>query len=213
MQGNRFLARLSLIGALVVSSAPATAQDTPAERTPAAEVAGQATAPVVIDGVELFRVRGVTAFPAAQRAREITDRLRAFADNRAIPPESLTVREAPEGTYVDGGGRPLFAVLDADASLEGVSRQILAEVYRTRVIAAVQAFRHAREPAVVSQNALWALVATMLLIVGLSLGWRATKVVRSFADRRYRSRVRDVQLGTIDVMRGDRLWQLILNGL
>ena len=31
--------------------------------------------------------------------------------------------------------------------------------------------------------------------------------------RRYRSRVRDVQLGTIDVVRGDRLWQLIQNGL
>ena len=213
MQGNRFLTCLSLIRALMASSAPASAQDPAVERTPAAEVAGQATAPVVIDGVELFRVRGVTAFPAGQRAREIADRLRAFADNRAIPPESLTIREAPEGTYVDGGGRPLFAVLDADASLEGVSRQVLAAVYRTRVVDAVRAFRQARDPTVVSRNVLRALVATLLLVVGFSLAWRALRVLRAFADRKYRSRVRDVQLGTIDVVRGDRLWQLIQNGL
>ena len=213
MQGSRFLARLSLIGALMASSVQVSAQYPAAERTPAAEVAGQATAPVVIDGVELFHVRGVTAFPAGQRAREIADRIRAFAGNPAFPPESLKVREAPEGTYVDGGGRPLFAVLDADASLEGVSRQVLAEVYRTRVVNAVQAFRRDRDPAVVSRNALRALLATLLLVVGLSSGWRATRALRTFADRKYRSRVRDVQLGTIDVVRGDRLWQLIQNGL
>ena len=213
MPGHRFLARLSLFGALMVSSALATAQEPSAERPPAADVAGQATAPVVLDGVELFRVRGVSAFPAGQRAREITDRIRTFAGNRAFLPESLTIREAPEGTYVEGGGRPLFAVLDADASLEGVSRQVLATVYRTRVTNAVRAFRQEREPAVLSRNALRALVATTVFLLALSLGWRAFRRVRAYADRKYRSRVHDVQLGVIDVVRGDRLWTLIQNGL
>ena len=43
-----------------------------------------ATAPVVLDGVTLLPVRGVTSLPAAERARRIADRVAA---DPPVPPD------------------------------------------------------------------------------------------------------------------------------
>ena len=50
------------------------------------------TAPVVIDGRVLYRVRGATAFPADQRAAMIAGRIRALAANEATTPSELASR-------------------------------------------------------------------------------------------------------------------------
>src|SRR4051794_10123607 len=53
---------------------------------------------VIIDGEALFSVRGVTAYPAERRAREIAARIRNLAANRSFAPASLTVEEHPSGS-------------------------------------------------------------------------------------------------------------------
>ena len=58
-------------------------------------------------------------------------------------------------------GRRLFGLVDADAELEGMTRPVLAEVYRQRIARAVTAYRLDRDPAQLRQNVSRALVATV----------------------------------------------------
>jgi small-conductance mechanosensitive channel len=104
-------------------------------------------------------------------------------------------------------------VVDADARLEGVRRQVLAEVYRGRTAEAIETFRRDREGAVLWRNAARALVATLALALGLWLGARTLRLIRTTLDRRYRSRLRDVQFHTVEIVRAEHLWQGLHRGL
>ena len=197
---------LQLALALLAWSMPVRAQEA-AEQAPAEETAEQVTAPVALDGVTLFRMRGVSAFPAERRAGEISSRIKALAADRSFPAESLSVQETPLGSEVVAGGRRLFAVVDADAQLEGVERPVLAEVYRGRVAEAIGKFRHEREGRVLWPNAARALAATLALALVLWLSRRALRLVRATLEQRYRPRVKNVQVGTVEIVRAEQLWQ------
>jgi small-conductance mechanosensitive channel len=193
---------------LIAWNAPARAQDTAPQGSTAAEAAAeQPTAPVVLDGVPLFRVRGVSAFPADKRAAGIADRIAAVASDRTTPVDSLVVRETPLGSEVVARGQRLFGVVDADAQLEGVGRQVLADTYRSRVAEAIQRFRRDREGAVLWPNAARAVAALLALALGLWLGRRGLRLIDATLDRRYRSRIRHVQVGTVEIVRAEHLWQ------
>src|SRR3954470_80872 len=91
--------------ALAAWHATARAQETaPPDTPPQESVPDQPTAPVVLDGVALFRVRGVAAYPATQRADAIAERMAAVASDRTILVESLTVREAPQASVLTAAG-------------------------------------------------------------------------------------------------------------
>ena len=95
-------------------------------------------APVIIDGETLFAVRGLSAYPAEERARVIAERIRTLAANRAIASPTLTLDDQPGLIRILGNGILLAVVYDEDAALEAVDRSILAEAYRLRVIAAIE---------------------------------------------------------------------------
>ena len=132
----RSFAILLLLAAVagLVGSGAALAQSEGAEATDASLIASDrqvVTAPVVIDGRVLFRVRGVTAFPAAERAATIAQRIRAVAEDRAIPPSALHLVANDHWTEIVGGENSIMGVFDADAAAEapGLSRQALAQIY------------------------------------------------------------------------------------
>ena len=97
-----------LLGLLTPAAPGALAVDTPGR-----------TAPVVIDGVTLFRVRGVSAFPADERAEAIADRLRAVAADSGITTSTLRVVPAERSADIVMGDRPIMSVVDADAEIRG----------------------------------------------------------------------------------------------
>lgn len=198
------LTPLFLIVALAFT-ANGAAQDPAAARAGAEEP----TAPVVLDGVVLFSVRGITSYPAERRAADIAGRIAALASDRSIPPESISVQDTPEGSIVGVANRRLFAVLDADAELEGVTRQVLASAYLPRVQEAVQRFRQEREPGVLTRKFARALAATLVLALALVVGRRILRWLRRTLDRRYRPRVQDLQFRAVPIVRGDQLWQVL----
>jgi len=71
----------------------------PAEAGPQAN-SETALAKVVVDGDALFSVRGVSAYPAERRAREIADRIRALAENPKFAPASIKVEEGSAATWI-----------------------------------------------------------------------------------------------------------------
>src|SRR4051794_545821 len=97
---------IPLIVALIVASgATLLGQETPKTAGSAGEEIEVRQSRVVIDGETLFSVRGVTAYPAERRAREISERIRAIAGNPSVSAESLTVEEQPAGMAILGGGQ------------------------------------------------------------------------------------------------------------
>ncbi len=201
----------SLVVAFALSaSVPALGQD--AEQAGDASRATQEAevetrqAPVVIDGETLFSLRGVSAYPAERRAREIEGRIRALAANRRLPSPSLTLDDQPGMTRILADGQHLLSVLDEDARLEAVDRRTLAQVYRTRIAEAVEAYRSARQPRLLWRHALYALGATLALLVVGYVGRRVVGVLRRGLDRRYRTRVQDVQIQAFQILTAERIW-------
>ena len=140
--GLRTIWSLTLLASLLVGGRLAAQ-----ESVPQAAEAEVVTAPVALDGTVLFRVRGVSSYPAAVRARLIRNQLTAVASNEAIPVDSIHAVEADGMTRVVAGTLPIMTVVEADASLEQVGRVELATVHVTRIREAVVAYRAARTPA------------------------------------------------------------------
>jgi small-conductance mechanosensitive channel len=198
-----------------VCGSGASAQDSAsaqsAERRPAAaeSVVEQPTAPVVMDGVTLFRVRGISSYPAERRAAEIANRIAAVAADRAIPAESLTVQDTPTASIVVAKGQRLFGVLDADAELEGLTRQLVAGAYRDRVAEAITEFRRDREASTLWKDFSRAAIATLGFLLLVELDRRTLRRVRGAVTARYRSKVQDVRFSTVEIVRGDQIWNVL----
>ena len=205
----RHLSALGFAALALAWGTRAAAQDSATVQT---EVV-TATAPVLLDGATIFRVRGISSYPAERRAGEIAGRIEALAADRAFPVDSVTVKDTTVATFILGGGRRLFAVFDADAATEGLTRQVLAEAYRTRVVEAMTQFRHDREAAALWADLARAAAATLGFVLFIALGRRALRRVRARAEARYRTRVHDVQFQTIDIMRGEQLWNAVQNAV
>ena len=208
---RRFLS-LGLVAAIVASGAAAAQDSTSAQADRRAQAESNIelpTAPVMVDGVTLFRVRGISSYPAERRAADISKRIADVAADRAIPVDSLKLQDTPTATLVVASGQRLFGVLDADAEIEGLSRQILARSYLTRVAEAVTAFRRDREPSALWVDLARAAIATVAFLVLVALDRVTLKRVRAAVHARYRSKVHDVQFRSIEIVRGERLWEVL----
>jgi small-conductance mechanosensitive channel len=163
------------------------------------------TAPVVLDGDTLFRVRGTTSYPAADRAQRISDRVRQAAANGAVAPES--VEAVPdEGTVnVKAGGALLMVVTDADAQLEEVDRQILARAFVDRIQRAIVAYRAARQPQALLRGVRRAGLATIVFLGALLFLRWATRKLEDRYTRRYAERIEDVRFQSFEILRAQRI--------
>jgi small-conductance mechanosensitive channel len=163
---------------------------------------------VMIDGEALFSVRGVTAYPAERRAREIAARIRSLAANRNFAPESLTVEDHPPGSWIVAGGHRLMTVFDEDAAIEETSRDRLAEVYRARIREAIEDYRRDRRSEVLRWHTLYAIGATVLLLLGAYAGRRTISLLRSGAERRYHARIEGLQDRSLHIVKVEQIWRV-----
>lgn len=199
---------LSLVNA-AAQRPTATAPASSAE----AALTGIQVAPVVVDGVTLFYVRGVMAYPAETRAQQIANRIQAVAADRAFSPQSLRLDETPIGTRILAGTEFIMTVIEPDARLEGIERPVLAHVFLLRISQAIEAYRHDREPRFLAQQALYALLATLVLLLGLWAGQRLYRRLRSTLDRRYKEKVQGLHIQSFYLLHTEQLWRMLTGAL
>jgi len=213
---RRHCVLLGLCAAVGLTAARAAAQS-PSSTTsdPVAEEAATAhqTAPVVVDGVTLFRVTGVSAYPAEKRAQAIADHIRAVAANRAYAPQALRLEEEPIGTRILAGSQLIMIVIDADARLEGVRRPVLAQACLSRIGEAVTDFRRDREPKLLIRHGLYAIAATLALIFGLWVAHRVVRRSRSALERHYKEKIHGVQIQSLHLIKAEHLWRVLTGAL
>ena len=166
-------------------------------------------ADVVIDGTRLFSVRGVQAHPAERRAGEIEKRIEAVAGNPKIGANSLTLEDHPEGTWIMAGGQRIMAVFDADATIEGFSPHPLAEIYRGHIVDGIEAYRRDRRPGSLLLRVLYALGATLLLLVAQRIGRWLAAFLRAAFERRYRARIQGLEHTAHHIIKGEQIWRFL----
>ncbi|MBZ0160771.1 MAG: hypothetical protein K8G79_11660 [bacterium] len=164
-----------------------------------------ARAAVTLDGVTLFRVRGVTAYPAEQRALTISGRIEALAADRSVPADALRVVEAEDRSNLLAGDHLVMRILDIDATSEGIPRQLLAEVIHQKIVKAVALYRKDRSARVLVVNTAYALGATLIAGLLLVVLRRAFRRLEALAERRFKSRIEAVELRSHQLIQAQQL--------
>ena len=201
---------LVLLALLLIAAPLGTvqAQDAEPPATSSAE-ARLDSAIVEIDGEELFALRGVGAFPAQERVREVARRLAAAAADPKVLPSGITTSEIDLGTAIVAGDRVLVVITDLDAQLLGATREIAAPLYVRRISQAIERYREDRDPKRLARNGLIFLGHTLLFAALLAfLGW-LRRIVQRVLEARYKHRIRDLKIQSVQFVQHERLWGLV----
>jgi len=201
---------IPLAALAIAAAAPAAAQQ------PAADGAQTSvptyfheTAPVIIDGTTLFNLRGATALPAAERAASVSRRIQEIAADPTISPDTVVIVPWAFGLRINAGQRLIVTIVQADADQEGVEREVLAEILRTRIRQGIKAYRSERSPEVVKARVIFALAAlaiTALLVVGFLI---VTRLLMKVIDRRYRRYIEAVKIQSFRLVRAEQIYTIL----
>ncbi|MBS1212204.1 MAG: MscS Mechanosensitive ion channel [Proteobacteria bacterium] len=172
-----------------------------------------AEAPVLIDGRVLFRVRGVSAYPAERRAAAIEDRIEGVARDPEFQKDMLQAVESAETTRIMAGDRMIMMVLDADAEIEGVRRQELATALAQRIREAIDDYRRQRTPEMLLQDGLYAAVATIVLVSVLALVVWIGRRLAVLMERRLHRHIHALGIQSFEIVRAERLWAALRGAL
>jgi small-conductance mechanosensitive channel len=193
---------------LVVLASPCfSAQSEP----PAALPSEQAieTAPVIIDDMTLFSVRGLQAFRAEQRAGVIEDRIRKVAADRSIPVASLTIVETEHSADIMAGDKQIVSVYDADAAIDRISRQVLARAFLARLRSSIEKYRQDRSPESLARGAGYSLLVTIGFIAALFVLRKIYRRLYSLLESRYKARIQALHIQSLEFVRAESIWTAV----
>ena len=198
------------IGLVAFLAVPAPAQQqAPAGADVLSLEQASITAPVMIDGASVLRVRGVSSFSAEQRASAIADRIRAIAADGTVQPDSVRLEETEFATQIMAGRHLVMGVYDADATIEGVPRKVLAELNLRMIRQAVVSYRADRTAQALQRAGITAAVATLMFaVLVVALIWLRRKL-DAVLDRRYGQRIESLAAMSQDVVSVKRLWHFL----
>jgi small-conductance mechanosensitive channel len=202
----RKISSAALWAVLASISAPSPAQEASRE----VEIP---TAPVVIDGRELFRVRGVSVYPAEVRATRIETRIAALADDPSIDRQQVQAVLSGNTMDIAAGPRLVMSVHDADASIARIDRQTLATLYAERVRIAIDDYRRNRSTAYLKAAVLRALIATVIVAAALWLTLWLLRKLTAFAQRRYGQHVRALAIQSFQILHAQQIRSAVLGAL
>ncbi|MDJ0858179.1 MAG: mechanosensitive ion channel [Dinoroseobacter sp.] len=165
------------------------------------------TAPVVIDGEELFGVRGFSSLPADERAENVRQRLIAVADSSA---ELIVVDVEPSefGLAVVANGRMITITTEADAELEQTDLELLAALHAEAIEGAIIAYRQSRTEEARVQGAFEAAGWTGVFLLITLLFVRRRKRVSKFVEASIVKRFTGVEQATKSLVRGQAVGRL-----
>ena len=186
---------------LVALAAGASAQE--------ASEAALARAPVVVDGRVLAQVRGIAGHPAEERAAAIEERIIAAARDSSLDPATVHVEESEDVSRIQAGDSLLMGVFDADASLERLDRQALAQVQARVIRDAIERYRADRTPDKLLAAAQWALISTAIFVAALIVLYLLTSRIARWMTATLRPKVLAMRSHALGFLPGDQVWDSI----
>jgi len=164
------------------------------------------SAPVVIDGSVLFRVRGTSVFPADKRAAGIASRIKALAADRTVSADAVRAVEVETGSAIVADGHRVMVVLDADARYESVRPKVFTEAVVHAIRAAVTDYRQARSREASIRTAVRSGIATVVLAALVALVIWLSRRAQTALEATYRQRVQSVGIKSFQIVRAEQIW-------
>ena len=155
---------------------------------------------VTVDGIELFPVRGITAYPAKLRAREIQKRIKGIARDETIKLDTLKLEPKADRIAIMADEILILNVVEADATYAGIERILLAEVYLDIIKESIKRYRQDRTYEVLMDNTIYVIAATVLLLLvlfGIRLGFR---FLHNIFQQRYESRIKSLEFKSVEIL-------------
>jgi len=167
------------------------------------------SADVVFNGRAIFKLIGISSRPAKQRAKNTANRIKALADDPGFDPESITISAKSDRTLLLAGDQIILTIVEQDAQNEGVERQILSEVYLKNIKREIIAYRHDRQPEVITRNLVYAAIATAILL-GLAIGvvFLFRRMTAAF-ERRFKRRVEKLEAQSRRLVQAEQIWTML----
>src|SRR5512143_92892 len=204
---------LILIALLLSLASSQTVYSADSPQPAAGREDGVQTASVRIDGVVLFMVRGITAYPAKERAAAIADRIITLADDAAVKADSVVAIESDKSTDIMAGDRFIMSVLDGDAELDKVPRQVLAKAYAAKIRTTIESYRRDRgSRSIVRSAAVAAGAALALIVLILLIRWGFRKLI-ALVEVRFTTRIRELQAKSHDIVRTEWISTVLRSAL
>jgi len=180
----------------------------PQESTPAKPQEDKSTGyPVTLNGRTIFSIKGeVAGYSAKDRAKAVSDRVEAVAEDYAIPVDSISTSDYKGPiTLIQAEDRPLVTVLDEDAKAEKLSRQQLAMEYTKKLRSAIEQYREEHSRKRVLLAVLYLLIATLVLIALLYVLNRISRIcdakIQAWAD----SKKVSIHIQSLELVRAERI--------
>jgi small-conductance mechanosensitive channel len=167
------------------------------------------SAPVIIDGKQLFVLRGVSAYPAEQRAADVRDKIIELAQDESFDPNDLSLVQKEEQIDIMAGEYRVFGIFDGDADLEKIGLPLLAKVYRERVVMAISEYREDRSSPVLVQGGLYALGVTALLIALLWVTRRLFRWLLNWSQEHVQRGVEELASKSHQLIQAGPVWSVI----
>ncbi len=199
-------AGLLAFGAPALAAARNAAEDSQGVIDPDGELPA---APVEIDGDVLFRVRGTPIFSPERHAAAIARRIETLAADASVPANAVVAVEVEGGTGIFAGRQRLMVVLDADAKLESVDRNALAQAIVRSIRKAVVDYRQARSREALIRSAVLSGLATGILATLLALVIWLSRRLHAVLERRYRHRIQPVHIQSFRILHAEQIWRAL----
>jgi small-conductance mechanosensitive channel len=168
---------------------------------------------VTLDGKPLFtvQVKSLSSSPE-KRAQTIKDRITAFAEDSSIPIDSLWTKDIEDSILVGAGDKILIYVSDRDAKIAGKSRQELTKQYLQTIKDAVRQYREERSARSLFLAAIYAVGATIALILTLIV-WKWRRVVpriNAWLNTQRYTRIPSIRIQNFELLSADRITDLLV---
>jgi len=180
---------LALFVTLLLQTAPLIAQTSTAPVISEEEQGNSPTtglqAPVIVDGKEIFAVRGSTALPASERANKIAAKIVEAAVSRNANFALVEQREGPLGPLILAEHIQIMVLTPEDAELNAMSVELATQIQIGAIRETILAYRAARSHQarvdsaveVVAWSIAFAVFALVLLVANRRLNIWIARIV------------------------------------
>ncbi len=170
-------------------------------------------APVIVDGEELFDIRGSSALPASERVERVQNKIIEVAESSEATNVEITFEETDLGIQIFADGELITIVTEADGELDQMDVPVLSTLQGQAIREAIISYRANRtEQARVSgaiEAGLWTLGFAVLIFVILWLHRRIRRRTIAFVKRH----LKDVETATNKQVQAEAISALIRYGL
>ncbi|EEF26029.1 conserved hypothetical protein, partial [Ricinus communis] len=152
-------------------------------------------------------VRGVSSFPAKQRAEAIEARIEKVAANPSFRSDELGTKVVENVTMITAGDVNLMIVSEADAQLEYTSRDHLATLHLMRIHTAIDEYRQSRNRDALLRAGLYSAGATALLALAIASLRILNRWLDKALSRLLKRRVHAVGIQSFQILRSETIWR------